>query len=75
MKAYKVEILIVDHDRLGSDQILAELENARFANDCINLQVKSIQGKDIGKWHDDHPLNKLSTCETEYQRLFKSDVV
>jgi len=70
MKAYKLEILIVDHDGLGEDGILGELCNTRFANNCINLQIKSIKDADIGEWHDDHPLNLRLTTDAEYKRLF-----
>jgi hypothetical protein len=70
MKAYKLEVLIVDHDNLGGGGIITELENTRFANDCINLDVMAIEEADIGEWDDDHPLNCYSTRTDEYYRLF-----
>lgn len=70
MKAYKLEILIIDFDEIGQDSIIEELENVRYANDCISPQIKSIVEKDIGDWSDDHPLNKRQTCNEEYERLF-----
>jgi hypothetical protein len=70
MKAYKIEILVIDFDNLGETGIKQELDNARFPNDCISLDVKSITVKDIGEWTDEHPLNKLATCDAEYHRLF-----
>ena len=70
MKAYKIELLIVDIDGIGEESIKAEVENARYPNDCVNPQVKSIECRDIGQWHDDHPLNKRATADAEYQRLF-----
>lgn len=70
MKAYKVEILIIDFDGVGEEGIKYELGNANFPNDCITLSVKNIVGKNIGEWSDDHPLNKRDTCETEYKKLF-----
>jgi hypothetical protein len=70
MKAYKIEILVIDHDSLGEASLREELVNANFPNDCISLDIKSITEKDVGEWHDEHPLNKLSTCDSEYRRLF-----
>ena len=73
MKAYKLEVLIIDHDDLGPDAVVEELENASFPNDCIHPQVKKVEIKDIGEWTDDHPLNKASTCDRYYLDLFGSD--
>ena len=70
MKVYKVEIFIVDHDQLGADEIRDVIENARYPNHCIYPDVKSIIEKDIGEWSDDNPLNKPSTADAEYKRLF-----
>lgn len=70
MKAYKVELLIVDMDEIGPDAIKDYLENTKYPNYCMDPHVKNIIEKDIGEWHDDHPLNKRDKCEEEYQRLF-----
>ena len=73
MKAYKVEILIIDFDELGQTQIIEELVNANFPNDCITMNVKNIVEKNIGEWSDDHPLNKRATADAEYQKLFNHE--
>lgn len=73
MKAYKIEILVIDFDKLGEQGIRDELENACFANDCIDLNVKKVIEKDIGEWRDDHPLNRHETCQKEYERLFGNE--
>ena len=70
MKAYKIEIFVIDYDEIGSDDIKETIENASFPNDCISLKIKNIIEKDIGEWHDDHPLNKRATCDEEYKKLF-----
>lgn len=70
MKAYKIEMLVIDFDNLGENGIREELENARYANDCVTPQVKSIICRDIGEWTDDHPLNRGATSASEYQRIF-----
>lgn len=71
MKAYKLEILVIDHDNIGEDAIISEIENARYSNHCINPDVKRVIEKDIGEWHDDHPFNKRATSQLEYVRLFE----
>lgn len=70
MKAYRVELLIVNHDNLSEQEIRNAIENARYANRCIAPGVMAIEGREIGEWDDSHPLNKHSTQETEYRRLF-----
>lgn len=71
MKAYKLEILIIDNDNIGGTNIIEVLENQHYPNYCISPIVKDIVEADIGEWHDDHPLNKKSTYDIEYKRLFK----
>lgn len=70
MKAYKVEILIVDHDRCGADGIKDVIENSRYPNRCISPYVMEIKEAEIGEWHDGHPLNFHSTAPDEYKKLF-----
>jgi hypothetical protein len=70
MKAYKIELLVIDFDEIGSQGIISEIENANYANDCISPRVKAIVEKDIGEWSDDHPMNKFSTCDQFYKRIF-----
>lgn len=70
MKAYRVELLIVDSDNLGDEDIKEVIEETRYPNRCISPEVMSIEGKDIGEWHDEHPLNQLSTSKEYYTQLF-----
>lgn len=67
MKAYKLEILIVDHDNHGGEIIAEEIRSNHF----YNVDIKRICGADIGEWSDDHPLNKRDSCALEYKRLFE----
>ena len=46
--------------------IAEELKNNRY----LNVKVKDIVSADIGEWTDDHPLNKCTTADAEYARLF-----
>lgn len=72
MKAYKVEMIIVDFDQLGESEIAEVLEQTRYPNRCIRPEVMKITERDIGEWHDDHPLNKIDTTKQEYQRIFET---
>lgn len=70
MKAYKVEILVIDHDELGADGIEQELENTKFANHCMHPKVMDVEEADLGEWEDSHPLNQRDGQREEYERLF-----
>jgi hypothetical protein len=70
MKAYKVELLIIDHDKVGEEEMKYLIENVRYPNHCLHPHVMKITEKDIGPWTDDHPLNLLDKMEKEYQELF-----
>jgi hypothetical protein len=68
MKAYKVELLILDHDNIGVCE-------ETFCEDFEYLfpKVMSIHSKDIGEWDDDHPLNQRDQCRQFYEKLFKEN--
>jgi hypothetical protein len=66
MKAYILTVLVIDHDELGPDSIKANLEEAKFASDCISPQVQHTKEYDIGPWDDDHPLNRRDTDVSGY---------
>jgi len=70
LKAYKVELLIIDFDGIGRDGIVSAIENTRYPNHCIAPDVQYVSTADIGEWDDDHPLNHMDTAEDEYSRLF-----
>ncbi len=70
MKVYRVEVMVLDFDRLGADGIRTTLENTRYPNRCIAPEVVKIQEADIGEWDDSHPLNSTVKWKAEFQRLF-----
>lgn len=37
---------------------------------CMYPKVIKIEGRDIGEWGDEHPLNNHATSDEEYERLF-----
>ena len=69
MKAYKVELLVLDHDNMGEGEITFLLENVKY----LYPSVMSIESKDIGEWDDDHPLNQRDRCRQFYEKLFKEN--
>lgn len=70
MKVYKVELLIVDHDGIGMQEVCDVIENESYPNHCIAPRVMAIEARDV-VFTDDHPLNSGSTSRAEFQRLFR----
>lgn len=70
MKAYKVELLIIDHDEVGVEDMKLILEETKYSNRCIHPTIMAVEEADIGEWDDDHPLNDTRTQKDEYRRLF-----
>ena len=62
MKAYKLEVLVIDFEKLGSEEVKLCIENEKY----MNPSVLSIDEIDIGDWSDDHPLNKNTTDKKFY---------
>jgi hypothetical protein len=69
MKAYKIELLIIDFDQLGPNEIQLVLEQTKYPNWCIYPNVMKIEERELGEWTDEHPLNGAQQ-DAEYQRLF-----
>ena len=67
MKAYKVEVLVLDFDGYGDDSIVVELEDNNFST-----RVMKIESADIGDWSDEHPLNYQKTSLQKYEELFQN---
>lgn len=72
MEIHRIVLYVVDFDGLGAEGVKRELENTRFANDCISPDIAKIQTRDIGQWSDDHPLNKRATIDATREALFAS---
>lgn len=70
MKAYKIELLVIDHDRLGPTEIATVVEQTTYPNRCITPLVMEIVAADIGEWSDSNLLNYPETLWQEYKRLF-----
>jgi hypothetical protein len=72
MKAFKVEILVLDHDGLGEQGVRQTIEHTRYPNHCISPQVMAVESREI-EWADDHPLNRSDLAPAEYTRLFAKE--
>ena len=73
MQVHQIVAYVIDFDKLGAAGIRSTLEQTRFPNDCLHINVRSIETRDIGPWDDDHPLNKKPTAEAELQRIFGNE--
>ena len=69
MNVYKIELMVVDFDGLGAEEIKTVLENTSYPNHCIYPRVTSSQVRQVA-WDDSHPLNHDDTIEPEFRRLF-----
>lgn len=69
MKAYKIEVLVLDFEGVGEGNIVTELENMRF----VSAYAMNTSEADIGQWSDDHPLNHATTWLDEAERLFRKE--
>lgn len=72
MKAYKITLLVIDHDEIGREAITDALEHTHYPNHCIAPDVRAVEEADIGEWTDDHPLNRRDTADAAYQALFQA---
>ena len=68
IKAYKIEMLVLDFEDSGEESIKDTVENMRH----LNAEVMNIKSVDI-EWSDDHPLNNCGTSARAYQDLFAAN--
>lgn len=71
MKVYKVELMILDFDEIGPEQIKEVIEYQKFPNRCISPDVIRIDDREIGEWDDDCDLNKSNKCIEAFNKLFE----
>jgi hypothetical protein len=69
LKAYKIELLVIDNEGIGIQEISGLIGDCKY----VYPKIQRIVERDIGEWYDDHPLNKKDTCDAEYERLFRGD--
>jgi len=70
MKVYKLTCMVIDFEELGADGIRDAIAGAHYGNHWGPPEVMAIEERDIGEWHDEHPLNKAGEDVDEFERLF-----
>lgn len=65
MEVYKLEVLIINYEEVGEEELKIIIEDGRYPNDCINPCITKIQSYDIGEWEDNHILNNVSLSSKE----------
>lgn len=66
MKAYKLEVLVLDFEESGDDEVKGLIENNRY----LMVDVITLKSKQIDDWDDDHPLNNTETQKEAFERMF-----
>lgn len=66
MKAYLAEVLVLGFEDIKKEHVEFDLTNCNY----INSSIISIREADIGKWDDNHPLNKRSTMLSAVRSYF-----
>lgn len=69
MKVFKIEVMVIDFDEIGEEQVKGTIENTRYPNHCIAPSVMKMESRDI-EWSDDHPLNMRDTTDEAFEELF-----
>ena len=72
-KVYKIEIMVIDHDRIGSESITRTLESTKYPNDCMQVKVFRVNEADVN-WHDGISLNYESKWREAFKNLFDEDL-
>ena len=65
MKVHKIEIMVLDFEDLGSDEIARIIEENKY----MHASAMSRSYTEI-EWSDDHPLNKSGTMARAFYDLF-----
>lgn len=67
MKAIKVELIFINHENIREEEdVRHELKNVKY----LYPTILSLKSKEIGEWHDDHPLNKKETFSKTAKEIF-----
>jgi ribosome-interacting GTPase 1 len=67
MKVHKAEVLILDFEDYGVDDVITVIEQNRY----YIMNVMDIKSKEIDNWTDDHFLNKKNVSNKEINDFFK----
>ena len=75
MNAYRVVLYVLDFYGLGAEGVKTELQETRYANDCISPKVIDVQTRKIGKWSDGHVFNNRYTAKAAVEALFVDEPI
>jgi len=70
MQVIRLELMVLDFDGLGVEEVKTVLENTKYPNHCIAPSVMAAEAREIGEWDDNHPLNFKDQQAAEFRRLF-----
>lgn len=71
VRVHRIEVLVIDHDDLGAEEVCQVIEDTRYPNRCIRPEVKRAETREV-EWSDDHPLNHDDTADEAYRALFEA---
>jgi hypothetical protein len=66
MEVYKIELMVIDSENIGRDEIEFILRYSKINPVVLNIDSRTIEGG----WSDYHPLNKKETFKQELERIF-----
>ena len=66
MKAYKMELLVLDFQDSEEDDVKYLIESNKY----LTINILSTKSKQIDDWDDDNPLNNTDTQKDEIDRIF-----
>ena len=64
MKAYKIELVVIDIDDLGADDLIHEIESHSMNNGYVTMVTKLDKTENSEEWDDSNILNQNS-CSAE----------
>ena len=65
MQAYKIEVMVLDFEGMGEEEIKHLIEDNKY----LYAHVMNSKSKEVD-WSDNHPLNKCGTMARAYSDLF-----
>lgn len=66
MKAYKLEVLVLDFEESGDDEVIGLIENNKY----LTVDIITLKSKQVDDWDDDHPLNSTETQKEAFEKMF-----
>lgn len=72
VKVHRVEVLVVDHDDMGAEEVKTVIENTRYPNHCMYPQVIATETREV-EWSDRHPLNLPGGTKWAMTHLFNEE--